>query len=186
LEDRLDGWLDATRPGGLTGAEFQKEVAAGRRLLIFDGRTKSPNRYPAAICRGAISSPGWPTRCRPGRNRATVSYFTSRPYGLCAEDRRRLALAEAELADLPDALQELFVRRWYDAVDRPRAVPKAEGLLRHLGEREAELGAMRQNPVLLTALCVLWDQGQKLPEDFYLLYEALVGQVLYKGCPRVQ
>ena len=39
---------------------------------------------------------------------------------------------------------------------------------------------LRQNPMLLTALCIMWDQGQRLPQDFYQLYDALVGQVLYK------
>jgi len=34
--------------------------------------------------------------------------------------------------------------------------------------------------MLLTALCIMWDQGQKLPQDFYRLYDAVTGQVLYK------
>jgi len=34
--------------------------------------------------------------------------------------------------------------------------------------------------MLLTALCVMYDQGKRLPQDFYRLYDAVVGQVLYK------
>lgn len=182
LEDSLAGWLEATRPGGLTGAVFREELAAGRCLLILDGVDEIPESLPGGhlprrnfVTGLADALPAWLKR----GNRVLL---TSRPYGLRAEDRRRLNLAEAELADLPDALQELFVRRWYAAADPPNARAKAEGLLRHLGER-AELRELKRNPMLLTALCVLWDQGQKLPEDFYQLYEALVGQVLYKRYP---
>ena len=105
--------------------------------------------------------------------------LTSRPYGLRDDDRRRLGLTVEELAELPEELQDTFVRRWYAAADPPKAREKAGGLLQHLAERE-ELRELRQNPMLLTALCVMWDQGQRLPQDFYQLYDALVGQVLYK------
>ncbi|MCX7109178.1 MAG: formylglycine-generating enzyme family protein, partial [Proteobacteria bacterium] len=81
--------------------------------------------------------------------------------------------------ELPDPLQDTFVRRWYAAADPPNAEAKAGGLLVHLQERE-DLAELRRNPMLLTALCVMYDQGQRLPQDFYKLYDAVVGQVLYK------
>jgi formylglycine-generating enzyme required for sulfatase activity len=179
LEDSLAGWLDATRPGGLSGAVFREELAAGRCLLILDGVDEIPETLPGGhrprrnfVTGLADARPGWLKR----GNRVLL---TSRPYGLCDDDRRRLRLTGAELAELPEALQETFVRRWYAAADPPKAREKAEGLLHHLAERP-DLRELRQNPMLLTALCVLYDQGQRLPQDFYQLYDALVGQVLYK------
>lgn len=80
---------------------------------------------------------------------------------------------------MPDPLQRLFVRRWFDAVDPPNAAEKADGLLAHLAQR-GDLAEMRNNPVLLTALCVKYDEGRRLPQDFYALYDAVVRQVLYK------
>jgi len=180
LEDSLSGWLDATRPGGLTGAVFRDELAAGRCLVILDGVDEIPETLAGGhlprrnfITGLADALPDWLKR----GNRVLL---TSRPYGLHDGDRRRLPLAEAELSGLPDALQALFVRRWFAAADPGKAMEKAEGLLNHLAERDDELRELRQNPMLLTALCILWDQGQKLPQDFYQLYDALVSQVLYK------
>jgi len=178
LEESLSGWLDHTRPGGLTAAVFREELTDRRCLLILDGVDEVPETLPGGhlprrnfITGLADALPEWLKR----GNRVLL---TSRPYGL-RDDDRRLGLTVAELAELPDPLQDTFVRRWYAAADPQRAGEKAGGLLSHLAERE-ELAELRRNPMLLTALCVMWDQGQKLPQDFYRLYDAVTGQVLYK------
>lgn len=158
---------------------FREELAAGRCLLILDGVDEIPETLPGGHLPRRNFITGLADALRDWSQRGHRVLLTSRPYGLSAEDRRQIGLAEAPLAELPDPLQALFVRRWYAAADPPKAGEKAEGLWRHLGERE-ELRELRQNPMLLTALCILWDQGQKLPQDFYRLYEAVVGQVLYK------
>ena len=171
--------MDHTRPGGLTAAVFREELTDGRCLLILDGVDEVPEAVPGAhlprrnfITGLADALPDW-------LKRGHRVLLTSRPYGLCDDDRRRLRLTVAELAELPDPLQDTFIRRWYAAADPHRAGEKAEGLLSHLTERE-DLAELRRNPMLLTALCVMWDQGQKLPQDFYRLYDAVTGQVLYK------
>jgi len=182
----LAGWLDKTRPGkrddvqpsGLSGAVFRAELKAGRCLLILDGVDEVPESRGDDLPRRNLLSgladalPAW-------RKAGNWLLLTSRPYGLAAEDLRRLGLPLAELAELPRRLQQLFVRRWFDAVDPPNAVAKADGLLAHLDQRD-DLAEMRRNPMLLTALCVKYDEGRRLPQDFYDLYDAVLRQVLYK------
>ena len=179
LEDSLNLWLEKTKPGGLTWAAFHDELQAGRALLILDGVDEVPDSLPLGhlprrnlVTGLADALPEWLKR----GNRVLL---TSRPYGLCNDDRRRVGLPVAELAELPGPLQDTFVRRWYAAADPAQAAEKASGLLVHLQERE-DLAELRRNPMLLTALCVMYDQGKRLPQDFYRLYDAVVGQVLYK------
>lgn len=178
LEASLAGWLDETRPGDLTGEAFAAELKAGRCLLILDGVDEVPESRGDDLPRRnlltglADALPAW-------RRAGNWLIVTSRPYGLDAEDQRRLGLPLAELAELPDPLMRLFVRRWFDAVDPANAVVKADGLLTHLAQRD-DLTEMRSNPMLLTALCVKYDEGRRLPQDFYALYDAVVRQVLYK------
>jgi hypothetical protein len=105
--------------------------------------------------------------------------LTSRPYGVEAEQRRRLGLPPAELLGLPEPLQRTFVQRWYAAADPAQQAPKARGLLAQLDARR-DLDELRPNPMLLTALCVKYDEGQRLPQDIYKLYDAVVRQVLHK------
>ena len=179
LEDSLSQWLEKAKPGGLTWAAFHEELQAGRALMILDGvdevqeslgQGHLPRRNLLTGLADAL--PEW---LKHG-NRVLL---TSRPYGLCNDDRRRVNLPVAELLELPTPLQDTFVRRWYAAADPPNADEKASGLLVHLQERE-DLAELRRNPMLLTALCVMYDQGKRLPQDFYRLYDAVVGQVLYK------
>lgn len=180
LEASLAGWLDTTRPGELTGEVFAAELKAGRCLLIFDGVDEVPESRGDDLPRRnlltglADALPAW-------RKAGNWLLVTSRPYGLDAEDLRRLGVPMAELAELPEPLMQLFVRRWFEAVDPANAVVKADGLLMHLAQRD-DLAEMRSNPMLLTALCVKYDEGRRLPQDFYALYDAVVRQVLYKRC----
>ncbi|HEX9754124.1 MAG TPA: SUMF1/EgtB/PvdO family nonheme iron enzyme, partial [Gemmatimonadales bacterium] len=178
LEDGLACWIAATRPGGLTPEVFREELDNGRCLVILDGVDEVPERVDGHLPRRnlltglADALPDW---LKAG-NRVLL---TSRPYGLGEEDRRRLALPVAELAELPGALQATFVRRWYAAADPPHAEDKATGLIAHLDDRP-DLVELRANPMLLTALCVKYDEGRRLPQDFYRLYDSVVSQVLYK------
>ena len=180
LEHSLAAWINKTQPGGLTWAAFQEELQVGRALLILDGVDEVPESLPQGghlprrnlVTGLADALRGW----LPLGNQVLL---TSRPYGLCNDDRRRINLPIAELLELPEPLQDAFVRRWYAAADPANAETKASGLLVHLQERE-NLAELRRNPMLLTALCVMYDQGKRLPQDFYKLYDAVVEQVLYK------
>ena len=178
FESRLVQWIDYARPGGLTGAVFRDELEAGHCLLILDGVDEVPERYGDDLPRYnlltglADALPEW-------RKAGNCLIVTSRPYGLSAEDQRRLGLPTAELAELPYELQRLFVRRWFDAVDPLCAEEKADGLLREMNERQ-HIGDLCRNPMLLTALCIKYDEGRRLPQDFYALYDVVVRQVLYK------
>jgi hypothetical protein len=178
FDDALACWCAATKPGGLTPEVWREEMAQGRCLLILDGvdevpETLGPHRPRHNLLTGlADALPEW---LKAG-NRVLL---TSRPYGLEDADRHTLGLPLAELAQLPGPLQQTFIRRWYAAADAPRAEEKASGLIAHLDERR-DLEELRANPMLLTALCVKYDEGQRLPKDFYRLYDSVVNQVLHK------
>jgi formylglycine-generating enzyme required for sulfatase activity len=178
LEGSLAAWIDSTRPGDLTSDLFLDELKRGRCLLILDGVDEVPESVNGDHPRRNLLSgladalPDW-------INAGNRVLLTSRPYGLDAAEHRDLRIASAELADLPDELQDVFIRRWYAAADPARAQQKAAALSDHLKERR-DLDELRPNPMLLTALCVKFDEGQRLPRDFYRLYDSVVNQVLHK------
>ncbi len=181
LETALSNWLDKKNPDGLTSALFLEHLKRGNCLLIIDGFDEVPPsreydghiEYPRAALLSGLKKalPHW---IETG-NRILL---TSRPYGLSPGERQGLGLAESELSALTGDLQRLFVQRWFHAADREKGTIKADGLLQQLDARP-DLNEFRTNPMLLTALCVKYDEGSRLPKDIHDLYSAVINQVLH-------
>ena len=51
-------------------------------------------------------------------------------------------------------------------------------MLDHVREREW-LEPLTGNPMLLTAMCIVYDEGKRLPQDKYDLYARIVDNVLH-------
>jgi len=181
LVDALQRWLTTKPLHGLTGQHFTQLLANGDMLLILDGVDEVPEErqesgdthYPrhALLCGLADALPEW----QANGNRILIS---SRPYGLNITQKQQIALAEAELLPLDRALQNLFVHRWYQAADPGRATELATELTDELQERR-ELIELKSNPLLLTALCVKFKEGKRLPRDIHDLYNSITNQILY-------
>ena len=190
FEDALAAWLDQSEPGGLRGEAWRKLLASGECLMILDGVDELQTRHQASgvehwpranFLSGLCDAlPAWQA-AGAGGNRVLL---TSRPYGLSAAERGKVARAMgdpsaiSELQELAPALQSVFIQRWYDAVDRPHAANKSDGLWQQLTRRD-DLRPLRGNPMLLTAVCVKYDEGNKLPEDIHVLYHSVINQVLF-------
>ncbi len=128
----------------------------------------------------AAALPAWQSAGSDSGNRVLV---TSRPYGLEEAELRRLGLAQARLAPLNEELQSLFARRWFTALEGAKAGDaKAKDLTRHIAARR-DIGELLENPMLLTAVCVLFGHGGRLPEDKFELYDRIVDYVLYNRYP---
>ncbi|MBL7040093.1 MAG: SUMF1/EgtB/PvdO family nonheme iron enzyme [Pirellulaceae bacterium] len=155
----------------------------GTALLIFDGVDEVPLRegegnrayYPrAALIAGLIEAAAdWQ---QPG-NRLLV---TSRPYGIDERQAHKLPLRHAPIREMDGALQELLVRRWFRILqdDAGEAERTAAHMRQHLAQRP-ELGELTANPMLLTSMCIIYDEGKRLPQDRHDLYERIVDNVLY-------
>jgi hypothetical protein len=183
LEAVLSQWVEQKQPGNLQWANVQAHLEKGSLLLILDGvdevpLTRGPEgkvSYPRAMFLSGVATArqAWEQR----GNRLLV---TSRPYGLSEADIRRVGLEHAPISDLTESLQALLVRRWFRilAADPASGSETAEELLGELEARD-ELQPLVANPMLLTAICIIYSQGKRLPQDKYELYDRIVDNVLY-------
>ncbi|MBI5850494.1 MAG: TIR domain-containing protein, partial [Planctomycetes bacterium] len=182
LEQALANWADQSQlgDGALNGDALRSLLKGGRALLILDGVDEVPissgdersRVYPRDLLLSGLA--GARESWLAAGNRILV---TSRPDALERDAVDRLGLERLPLAPMPAELQGLFVRRWFAATDPERAAEKSDGMLRDI-ESRTELTELRGSPILLTALCICYSDGERLPEDQFLLYDRVVNGVL--------
>ena len=183
LESALQEWISEKKPDGLEWANFYAHLEQGSTLLVIDGVDEVPLSYgegrEASSPRNLLLS-GLAVAIQSWLKRGNRLLLTSRPYGLSNNQAKRLGLRQAAISVLDKPLQELFVQRWFHALEKPSSM--AQSMLRHSSER-GDLGELLENPMLLTALCVIYGEGGRLPQDKYDLYTRIIDNVLYNRYP---
>ncbi len=181
FEEALSSWLHKTNPTGLSWPNVLGHLQQGTALLILDGvdevpvsanneaKTWNPRSLLISGLTEAISTWG-----KTG-NRILL---TSRPYGLGDVDRQRLQLPHAPLQPLARPLQDLLVRRWFGILREDEGEKLAKDMFHDIRGR-ADVDELSANPMLLTAMCIIYNEGKRLPEDRCDLYAKIVEYVLY-------
>lgn len=178
LETALQDWSQA-KLSRITPDHVMQFIRTGRAVLLFDGVDEVPESYGEGIYLyypRRMLVHGLAQAVRIWSKAGNKLLLTSRPYGLKAGDVEKLQLPQAEIIDLPAPLQELYIRRWFGALQYDVAM--ADAMLGHLQERE-ELAPLSGNPVLLMAMCSLFPQGGRLPQDKSELYKMTIDRLLY-------
>jgi hypothetical protein len=184
---RLSNWVDDQRYPGVDGALVLAHLAHGSALLMLDGVDEVPpvhqdgDRpwYPREMLLTGLSEAV--ARWTKAGNRLLV---TSRPYGLDGHQQQRLGLPAVPILGLDPPLQALLVRRWFVRLKEGvnLGLETAAAMIDHL-HVERGLDDLADNPLLLTAMCIIFDQGKRLPHDKYLLYDKIIDTVLHKRYP---
>jgi hypothetical protein len=190
LEVALSKWLAELKPPGLEWACLKAHLDRGSAVLMLDGVDEVPSMlkaadrewYPREMLLDVLARAvkGWTG----AGNRVLV---TSRPYGLVGEQQKRLGLEDAPIQGLDVELQALLVRRWFIVLmgGLDLGLEESSDMIDHLhGERS--LDDLAVNPLLLTAMCIIYHEGKRLPEDKYELYDRIVNTVLHKRYPPVK
>ena len=186
-EAALQDWVTQAAPGGLSWNDIASHLAAGSLLLILDGVDELPlsggpewkGSSPRELFLEALydATPAW---IQLG-NRILI---TSRPYGLEPDQVRQLERAgipEARLVSLPEGLQKLLATRWFVALPKTSTDGRktAEAMLEEARGLSEDLAVMMANPLLLTAICVIYSSGKVLPQDRHHLYDRIIDTALY-------
>ncbi len=185
LEQVLSRWWHGKKPTHCAWEwpNLLAHLRQGTAFLILDGVDEVPlttgegrhTSQPRALLLAGLTAaiPDWLS----AGNRVLL---TSRPYGVRETESRKLALRPAPIDDLALPGQQLLVRRWFHILaDNPAAgAATAQEMLDHLSGR-VELEPLAANPMLLTAMCIIYHQGKRLPQDRYDLYTRILDLVLY-------
>jgi formylglycine-generating enzyme required for sulfatase activity len=186
FQTALQRWLDQTRPGGLTWSDVAPHLAHGSLLLMLDGIDELP---PSEGDGAAAWSPreawlaGLTAAATGWLKRGNRLLATSRPYGLSPDQVRqleRVGLTETRLDPLPDAIQDLLAARWFVALPKTSAEGRgiAAAMLGQVRRLSGDVKALAANPLLLTAICIIYSDGKALPQDKHDLYHRIVNTAL--------
>ncbi len=182
-------WFENKHPDGISWQDVQAHFANGNALIIIDGVDEVPMK-------AGIDDQAWCPRRRllSGLYSAIPQWYsqgnrvllTARPYGLNDSDVTRFGLRSAHIEDLPNAVQRLLAERWFylaeESMDTAR--DKAAELFGHIDARDG-LDDLVANPLLLTAVCVIYNEGGRLPQDKYDLFSRIVDSTLYRRFEKV-
>jgi formylglycine-generating enzyme required for sulfatase activity/cellulose biosynthesis protein BcsQ len=174
LETMLTNWLDRRQSPGLSAELMAAHFKQGTVLLVLDGLDEVPADRRAALLNAlADARPRW-------TDAGNRLFVTSRPYGLSANDLQHVGLSHAPIQPLPSDLQVLLARRWFRILqdNAARADATADDMRRQV-QAQGWLAPLMENPLLLTAICIVFGEGRRLPEDKYELYDRVVDTVLY-------
>lgn len=169
---------------------IKPRLAAGRLLLLLDGvdevalgdtteKNQNGNQpSPRETLLSGITAPA--DQWIEAGNRILL---TSRPYSLATDQVSALArvgLPEAQLDTLPEPLQELLATRWFHALPKftAEASQTTKEMLEAVRGLSGDVSSLTANPLLLTALCIIYGEGKKLPQDLHELYDRIVRTTL--------
>ncbi|MFM7071777.1 MAG: NACHT domain-containing protein, partial [Planctomycetota bacterium] len=185
IEQALCHWVEKQALPGLDWNCVSAHLQNGSCLLLLDGMDEVPPTHSTAghdewhpreslLAGLAQSLKTW----KKAGNRVLL---TSRPYGISDEHRNRLGLLDAPIQGIAVPLQTLLVRRWFARLSESlsKGLETADAMLHHL-QGQQHLDELATNPLLLTAMCVIYDEGKRLPQDKYDLYRRIVATVLQK------
>ncbi|MDA1051677.1 MAG: SUMF1/EgtB/PvdO family nonheme iron enzyme [Planctomycetota bacterium] len=187
FEAVLRRWFEQKEFAGLTWPVVRDHLQAGSALVILDGVDEVPLSEATGgdACRPrAMMLAGVSAAAKRWTERGNRVLVTSRPYGLGDADIERLGLRQAPLADLPEPIQRLLVRRWFHCLrDNPTdGQSLAAEMSAHVAERP-DISPLAANPMLLTAMCIIYNEGKRLPQDKHDLYQRITETVLCNRYP---
>ncbi len=183
LEKALVDWVDEFHHGGLAGANLSAHLNAGATFLVLDGldevprsstRTDGSEIYPRKLLISGLKNalPEW-------KRLGNRTLLTARPYGLNDAEISDVGLPRADLQPIPEELQKLFIKLWFHTLESERL---GEELIESIKDQE-NMNPLLKNPILLTALCIVYFNGRRLHGDRFVLYQRIVKDMLFNRYP---
>jgi GTPase SAR1 family protein len=137
----------------------------GRCLILLDGLDEVRDAESSRVYRNInnlveqFSKNSLVLTCRTGASEYTFEYFT-----------------EVEMADFNEHQVMMFVKRWFTSSQEPKL---ADEFLEEI-EKSRSIKELTTNPLLLTMLCLVFEDYYKLPKNQYSLIDDAINVLLRK------
>jgi formylglycine-generating enzyme required for sulfatase activity/predicted MPP superfamily phosphohydrolase/energy-coupling factor transporter ATP-binding protein EcfA2 len=162
------------RVNTLDMAVVESYLSRDRVLFLLDGLDEVPEHFRGTLVELAASF-----RLKYKHNRFLV---TGRPHGIDGMVKKHFGEFLQDIEPLDDEKVNDFIYKWFHVVSG-----QAEGLAKATaGEMMGDIKnnehvkVFTQNPLLLTAVCILYLDNKRLPDQRAELYRRIVDNLLYR------
>ena len=173
MDDIIQCW------SGATGDVLQVELVAGickkgRALFLFDGLDEILPELRQAVVTAVATF-----RSKHSRNKIV---FSGRPHGVAGPATDHFGKKRVVILPLDRRQVETFIRKWFACMylkSEPLGHKSAEGMISEIREHPAT-DELVENPLMLTAICMLYFGGRELPGQRAELYDKFIDNLLYR------
>jgi hypothetical protein len=173
MDDIVRHWCATT--GGVLPAEVVFRISGkGRALFLFDGLDEVPPDLRKAIVTAVATF-----RSMNSQNKFVLS---GRPHGVAGPATDHFGKKRVVIMPLDKPQVEAFIRKWFENMYLKSASlghKSADGMISEIREHPAT-DELVENPLLLTAICMLYFGGRELPGQRAELYDKFVDNLLHR------
>ncbi len=172
--ERILTWLFGQMGNGLDLETVTRYCRAGRTVFLVDGLDEIDRVRRDLIVRSLADF-----RLR---NNGCRMVFTGRPHGFEGEVIDRFGERVAEVLRLNPEQVGLFVRKWFCSVmesDSASCRRTADDLIDGMRTKPG-IEAMKDSPLMLSAICLLYLDGKELPGQRAELYLKFIDYLVYR------
>jgi len=173
FEPLLKAYLEKTKCP-LNWAVISSFLQHNRALFMFDGLDEIPEGIRDDLVE-LIADFQF-------ENKGSRFLITGRPHGIAGRPNERFGKYLCEIEYLDDQKIKAFIRKWFRAVSGKAiglADMTAEDMISDIVFHE-HVSVFTQNPLLLTAVCVLYLAGGRIPGQRADLYDRIVENLLWR------
>ncbi len=176
-EDYLE-WYFRRKMGNVLNLDtINRFIDAGRAIVLLDGLDETPTEYRDAVV-NAFSD------FRIRRKGARL-VLTGRPHGIAGAALNRFGKNHVSILTLNPDQVRLFILKWFAHLypgSSGIGGKNADAMIGELREHPA-IDRLIDNPLMLTAICILYHDGKELPGQRAELYKKFIDNLLYRRFP---
>jgi ATP-dependent DNA helicase RecG len=154
--------------------EVEGFIKKDRALFLLDGLDEVPAQLRPGLVE--LTAAFWL------KNKNNRFLLTGRPHGIDDEVKKYFSQFLRDIELLDDKKIKEFIRQWFLVVSGQAAGLAEETAAEMTGDIEVNeyISVFTQNPLLLTAVCVLYLDNKRLPDQRSELYSRIVDNLLYR------
>lgn len=173
-EKLLAAYVDDVAQNGLNCEIIRSYATEGRIIFLVDGLDEIEPGFRDFVAMSLAAYRANHHGCK--------MIFSGRPHGVTGAAADRFGDHLVDVQDFNDEQIETFIRKWFLSVNGRESITgqkTADMMISELKTHQ-DIDLLKRNPLMLTAICILYNDEKTLPEQRAELYKKFITHLLTK------